>query len=244
MRLHVLSDLHLEVEPFEATVTDADLVVLAGDIDNGIRGMQWARRSFTQPVLYLAGNHESYDNDFDQTEAALAACADNERLFLFDCTERVIEGVRFLGCTLWTDYSLAPQPHRAAAIEASRKRNPDYKLIRRGERAFAPEDAIALCGRHLPWLEQRLEARHDGPTVVITHFAPHPKSIAPMYQGHPANPGFIVDLDRLMGRAELWIHGHTHTAFDYHVHGTRVVCNPRGYPKETTGFVPGFVVEV
>ena len=78
----------------------------------------------------------------------------------------------------------------------------------------------------------------------MTHFAPHPKSIAPLYQGHPANPGFIVDLDRLMGKAELWIHGHTHTAFDYHMHGTRVVCNPRGYPKETTGFAPGLVVEV
>jgi len=244
MRLHILSDLHLEVEPFTAPVTGADLVVLAGDIDNGTRGIDWARRSFRQPVLYLAGNHEAYENDFDQTSAALAAADDGERLFLFDCTERIIGGVRFLGCTLWTDYSLAPREHRAAAIEASRARNPDYKLIRRGDRKFSPEDAIALCERHRPWLESRLEERHAGPTVVMTHFAPHPKSIAPLYQGHPANPGFIVDLDRLMGKAELWIHGHTHTAFDYHMHGTRVVCNPRGYPKETTGFAPGLVVEV
>ena len=244
MRLHILSDLHLEVAPFEAPVTDADLVILAGDIDNGTRGMDWARKSFPQPVLYLAGNHEAYEADFDQTEAALAATADDQRLFLFDCTERVIDGVRFLGCTLWTDYSLGPHDRRAATIEASRTRNPDYKLIRRGERAFAPEDAIELCNRHLHWLEAKLEERHAGPTVVMTHFAPHPRSIAPAYQNHPANPGFIVDLDRLMGRAELWIHGHTHTAFDYHVHGTRVVCNPRGYPHEATGFAPDRVISL
>ena len=47
-----------------------------------------------------------------------------------------------------------------------------------------------------------------------------------------------------MGRSALWIHGHTHTFFDYVVSGTRVVCNPRGYPGEPTGFVADFVVTV
>ncbi len=32
-----------------------------------------------------------------------------------------------------------------------------------------------------------------------------------------------------MGKAVLWIHGHTHDSFDYVHNGTRVVCNPRGY---------------
>ena len=35
MRIQFLTDLHLEVAPYAPAVTGADLVVLAGDIDNG-----------------------------------------------------------------------------------------------------------------------------------------------------------------------------------------------------------------
>jgi len=101
---------------------------------------------------------------------------------------------------------------------------------------------MALCRRHRAWLEAKLAAPFTGKTAVITHFAPHPKSIAPAYADHPANAGFVLDLEAMMGRAALWIHGHTHTAFDYEVRGTRVVCNPRGYPGEPTGFRAGTTV--
>jgi len=112
------------------------------------------------------------------------------------------------------------------------------------EHAFSPEDAIALCQRHRSWLEAQLADSFHGPTVVITHFAPHRDSIASRFLNHPANPGFIVDLDQLMGSADLWIHGHTHTAFDYEVRGTRIVCNPRGYADENTGFRTDRIVEI
>lgn len=48
----------------------------------------------------------------------------------------------------------------------------------------------------------------------------------------------------LMGgdQVDLWVHGHSHTAVDYDVAGTRVVCNPRGCPGEDTGFNPGLVL--
>jgi hypothetical protein len=57
---------------------------------------------------------------------------------------------------------------------------------------------------------------------------------------------FVSDLDRLMGPpANLWLHGHTHAAFDYNVRGTRVVCNPRGYPRERVpNFNPSLVIEI
>jgi calcineurin-like phosphoesterase family protein len=80
--------------------------------------------------------------------------------------------------------------------------------------------------------------------VVITHHAPHPGSIAPKFATHPLNPAFVSNLEHLMGRAQLWIHGHTHRAFDYTVRGTRVVCNPRGNADEVTGFLGDLVVEV
>jgi len=244
VRIRVLSDLHLEIWPFELPAAEADAVVLAGDIANGAAGIEWARENFAVPVIYVPGNHEPYDGDFDATRAAMRAAAQGTHVTLLDCGELRIGGVRFLGCALWTDYSLAPEEGRSEVIEAARRINPDYRVIGYRGRSFAPEDAAALHREHRAWLERSLAEPFAGTTVVITHFAPHPRSIAPAYATHPGNAGFIVDLESLMGRAALWVHGHTHSAFDYEVAGTRVVCNARGYPGEPTGFRPGLVETV
>ena len=244
MKLHVLSDLHREIAEFDAPETDAEVVVLAGDIDNGARGVEWAKRSFTKPVVYVPGNHEPYDGEYHTTQEAMRSAARGSRVELLECGERVLAGVRFLGCSLWTDYSLEPEETRAAVIEAARRINPDYWAIRFGTRPFSPEDAISIHRAHRPWLGRKLNEPFSGPTVVITHFAPHPGSIAPAYVGNAGNPGFIVNLEETMGAAVLWIHGHTHSAFDYRVKGTRIVCNARGYPGESTGFRADRVVEI
>ncbi|MSQ70501.1 MAG: serine/threonine protein phosphatase [Betaproteobacteria bacterium] len=243
MRIRLLSDLHLEVHPFVPPPMNADVVVLAGDIHNGARAIEWAKRTFDVPVLFVPGNHEYYDGEFRSVDTALAAAAAGSHVELLNCGERILAGVRFLGCSLWTDYSLVGEAARPRAIEQSRKLNPDHMAIGMGTGKFSPEDAIALCRSHRAWLEGRLAEPFPGTTVVITHFAPHPGSIAPAYAGHPANPGFVVDLESMMGRAPLWLHGHTHTAFDYNVAGTRIVCNPRGNPGEQTGFREGLVLE-
>jgi 3',5'-cyclic AMP phosphodiesterase CpdA len=243
LRIRVYSDIHLERAPFSPPESDADLVVLAGDIANGAAGIEWAKATFRAPVLYLAGNHEYYEGEFESVQAAMRA-ASTGAVELLDCTRTVIGGVRFLGCTLWTDYSLAPEGDRPAVIEDSRKLNPDYKLIRWGARPFAPEDAIGLCTRQRAWLAAELARPFAGKTVAITHFAPHPRSIAPAYVNHRANPAFVVDLHEAVGRSALWIHGHTHSYFDYRVRSTRVICNPRGYPGEQTGFQPDLTVEL
>jgi predicted phosphodiesterase len=244
VRIQVLSDLHLEAEPFVPREVGADVVVLAGDIHNGATGIDWAKQAFRVPVLYLAGNHEYYDGEFEEVRSAMSASARDSTVDLLDCSERVLDGVRFLGCTLWTDFSLAPDSARPEVMEQARTTNPDYDKIRYGARRFTPEDGIALCRKHRSWIERKLGQPFPGATVAITHFAPHPNSIAAAYVGHPANSGFIVDLEALMGRAALWIHGHTHSGFDYVVRGTRVVCNPRGYPEEFTGFRPDWTVEL
>jgi 3',5'-cyclic AMP phosphodiesterase CpdA len=243
LRIQIYSDVHLERAPFSPPGNDADVVVLAGDIANGAAGIAWARETFRAPVLYLAGNHEYYDGEFEPVNAAMRSAAGGG-VQLLDCTWTVLGDVRFLGCTLWTDYSLASAADRPAVIEDSRKLNPDYQKIRFGARAFAPEDSIALCKRQRAWLAAALAEPFPGKTAVITHFAPHPRSIAPAFANHRANPAFVLDLEDAMGSAELWIHGHTHTFFDYRVRGTRVICNPRGYPRESTGFRPGLTVEL
>jgi predicted phosphodiesterase len=244
MRIRVLSDLHLEAAPFDPPPADADVVVLAGDIHNGAAGVEWARRRFACPVLYLAGNHEPYDGEFAATSAAIEAAARGSQVAVLDCDRVVIGGVRFLGCTLWTDFDLDGAEGRELALGRHRDWLVDFRAIRYGDRAFAPDDSIDLHRRHRAWLATELEAPFGGATVVVTHHAPHRGSIAPRFASHPLNAAFVNDLDVLMGRAALWIHGHTHRALDYTVRGTRVVCNARGYPGEDTGFRADLVVEV
>src|SRR5262245_13108491 len=224
MRIRLLSDLHLELAPFEPPPADADLVILAGDIHNGAAGIEWARRHFAGPVIYVAGNHEPYDGEFHATQAALRAAAAAHDVTFLDCREHAIEGVRFLGCTLWTDYALQGEEARCLTLDKYAAWLADYRAIRWGERLFVAEDSIALHATERAWLAGRLGAPFPGPTVVVTHHAPHPGSVAPQYAGHPLNPAFVTNLEHLMGRARLWIHGHTHRACDYAVRGTRVLC--------------------
>lgn len=242
MRIRVLSDLHLEVAPFDPPAAAADVVVLAGDIGNGAAGVEWAKRHFAGPVVFVAGNHEPFDAEFHATAAALRAAAAGSNVRVLDCEETVLGGVRFLGCTLWSDFELYGPPGRTVAIESLRRVAPDLRVIAFGDRRFTTEDWLALHRVHRAWLEERLAPAHAGPTVVVTHFLPHPGGIAPRFATHPLNPAFASDLGPLVARAALWIHGHTHAASEYVVGGTRVVCNPRGYPGEPTGFRPDLVV--
>jgi len=244
MRIHILSDLHLERAPFDPPATGADLVVLAGDIHNGAAGIEWARQVFRAPVLFVAGNHEPFNAEFFTVADRIRAAAKGSHVEVLDCAERIYEGVRFLGCTLWSDFELLGESGKATAIAFARARVPDFRIVGWRERIFTPEDWIDLHYQHRRWLASRLADPHCGPTVVITHHGPHAASIVPQYADHPANPAFVSDLGALMGRAALWIHGHTHYAFDYTLAGTRVVCNPRGYPNETTGFREDFVIEI
>jgi predicted phosphodiesterase len=238
MKLQVVSDLHLSVAGYELPATAADWIVLAGDIARPAQACAWAQ-SLGKPVLYVAGNHEFYGSSLGTTLAALRTHAHGSRVHVLEHDELVADGVRFLGATMWSDFAIvgdaaAQTRAQAQAVELIR----DFSRIRiddaAGERPFAPADSIALYRDALAWLQRKLDEPFDGPTVVITHHAPSPRSIHPQFAGSPLNGCFISDAEHLMGaaRAALWIHGHTHNSFDYRVAGTRVLCNPRGYAKD------------
>jgi predicted phosphodiesterase len=253
MKLHILSDLHLSRGVLPHPRPEADLVILAGDIARPTEALAWAA-GFDKPVLYVAGNHEFYGGSIDGTMRELKARAAGTRIRVLDDEEVVIDGVRFLGSTLWTDYLLfGAGEARTSAMALAAQFMRDFSRIRMKEDSpalFTPADAAALFRRHAAWLADRLAEPHAGPTVVVTHHAPSPKSIHPRFAGSPINASFVSDLEPLMpgGGPELWIHGHTHDSFDYRVNSTRVLCNPRGYARdginENALFDPLLTVEV
>ncbi len=248
MRLHIVSDLHLSRAGFDLPVTGADLLILAGDLARPADAVAWASRA-GRPALYVAGNHEFYGGSLPGTRARLAELCAGTPIRFLDDGEVVVDGVRFLGTTLWSDFRLdATEAGRATARDAARQMIRDFTHIRlddASDQTFTPEHSARLFDAHVAWLDARLAAPHDGPTVVITHHAPSPRSIHPRFAGSPLNGCFVSDAARLLdGRAALWIHGHTHDSFDYVAGGTRVVCNPRGYMMNGVGENPRFDPEL
>lgn len=253
MKLNILSDLHLGFGAMDRPENDADVVVLAGDISRHREAVAWALR-FERPVVYVPGNHEFYGSCIEAVTQDLKHLCAGTRVYVLDGGEIVIGNVRFLGSTLWSDFKLFGEgEQKAAAMAEARQSIRDFSRIRgttSASSAFTPEDAAALFEQHAAWLDSRLRAPHDGPTVVVTHHAPSVQSIHPRFTGSLLNACFVSRAERLLGadRVQLWIHGHTHDSFDYTVNGTRVVCNPRGYAKggvnENPLFDPDLMIEI
>lgn len=263
MKIHAVNDLHLEISlwmPTPSTVVAADLVVLAGDIGRHTHGLEWARTAFADKrIVYVAGNHEFYFADMRGLAAQMRKAALDLGIDFLDNGEVVVGGMRFLGCTLWTDFALFEEEERnARAMEEAGTKMGDFRHIMAGRRdggygknKLIPFTPAMSRKRHLAsraWLEGELARPHDGPTVVVTHHAPSARSLSYQEPSWLLDAAYASDLDHLMGEEQvrLWGHGHTHLATDYELKGTRVVSNPRGYvPGEVVGeFKPELVVRI
>jgi predicted phosphodiesterase len=278
VKIQLLSDLHLESNPhFVARPTPgADLLVLAGDIgsyQNGslLTGSDFGLARFSPlplaqggaawptPVLFIPGNHEYDGLDFDATHARLRDTCERLGLVWLEQQTVVMQGLRFIGSTLWTDFdALSAQAAGAGEISLGEQLKAREKAFRAANfylhknHAFQdgqPMLADAVRERGLQsqgWLRQALAAPFSGPTVVVTHFAPSLLSADPRYGLVPGTAGFCNTLDDLLGRAQLWLHGHLHCPSDYVKNGCRVVANPLGYARkgEQDGFKAELLIEI
>ncbi|NBP26776.1 MAG: hypothetical protein EBU74_03895 [Betaproteobacteria bacterium] len=241
MRIQFASDLHLEylnrrfpdfVRVSRLGSAEADLLILAGDIHVDTHMVEKFGR-WEIPVLYVPGNHEFYDTAIHpQVERIRLAARDSAMQVLFR-DQYVFGGVRFLGCTLWTNYQLMGKGGRQlASMLASEARIADHRKImgidKLGE-GFSAQQAFEQHQCDRAWLESKLDEPFAGKTVVITHHAPSRGSVHPRFRGDPCNAAFVSDLDDLVEKADIWIHGHVHDSFDYQVGKCRVLANPGSY---------------
>ncbi len=177
MRIHLLSDLHLEASSYEPIVSDADVVILAGDIHTKARGVKWARQAFDGVVLYVPGNHEYYSGHLSFTLVTMRTAAREGQVQIMNMNEAVIGGVRFLGCTMWTDYA-ATGNAQLSAWHARTSMN-DFRYIRTESfRRIVANDLVKESLKARAWLCSKLSEPFDGKTVVITHHAPSLRSLA------------------------------------------------------------------
>lgn len=282
LRIQVASDLHLERYPdfTPQAAPDADVLVLAGDIGSYQPGSLLPSADFAltrfspkapgapwRRVLFVPGNHEYDGLELGLTRERLRAlCADLGITWL-DREVVVIDGVRFLGTTLWSDFEALAATERTetkrqqALTKAYRAANFYLRknTTRQGEQPMLAEDLREEGLACQQWLREALTQPHDGATVVVTHFAPTLHSADPRYGLVPGTAGFCNGLDELLPNADLWIHGHLHCPVDHTVRGRtgpdaatgrdwacRIVANPRGYfsKGEQAGFIERRVVTV
>ena len=274
MNIQLLSDLHLEAHPnFTAQpIPGADVLVLAGDVgsyqpaDFGLARFS-PHHGWPTPVIFVPGNHEYDTLDFDEAHARLRETCARLGLIWLERETVVLDGVRFVGTTLWSDFdALGPTAadipvqkgvnHTTNVLAEQLKardkafRAANYYLSKTlTTRAGEPWVAEGLREQSLvcqDWLRAALATPFDGPTVAVTHFAPSLLSADPRYGRTPGTAGFCNALDDLLPLAHTWLHGHLHAPSDYMHHGCHVVANPLGYARknEQVGYRPDLLVQI
>lgn len=265
MKIQILSDLHNEflrngkdssAHHWNGFISpcNADVIVLAGDIDNGTQGIGWAireSRRLGKPLIYVPGNHEYYHNEYASLKNEMASLCVDSDVHCLDCGVYVSAGVRIIGATLWTDYEVNTNVPKDVVMEFVENSLPDHRVIKfkcaNEIRRFMPLDALSIHEKELSWLQQQLESPFEGKTVVVTHHGPHLLCQHPGFPVCEITGAFHSDLTTLIEShdIDLWVYGHTHSNLDVVVSNTRIVSNQAGYPGENvTGFNDVFTVDV
>ncbi|WP_227430128.1 metallophosphoesterase [Psychrobacter sp. I-STPA6b] len=250
MKVQILSDLHIDSYAHRGKAmgdiphTSAEVIIVAGDTANSDQGMPWLQEQaerLAKPIVTIAGNHEYFGEDVLCFDERLKQWDNFSRehaqgVKVLQCSSIDIADVRILGCTLWTDYQYQADEQTIASAMAFMR---DYQQIRAGSELFSPEISMQIHAQHRQWLYHALQQAYDErqKCVVVTHHSVSPLSVSKKYAHLSSNAAFVSDFSVWMYEPwapKLWVHGHTHEAFDYQLGNTRVVVNPRAYPGEVS----------
>lgn len=244
MKLHVVSDLHLDVCSMWPAQLAGDVLVVAGDAANGSLDalIRWCDPYLRKgrPVLFVPGNHEYYGRRHAAHLRSMHRRARAAGIRLLHNAKVRLDGVEFFGATLWTDFALEGAARVPLAQATARQHVADFTCIfEEPGRPLRPETTVRWHRKTVRLLERFLRSDTVHKKVVVTHHAPAPGSIHERFAGSSLNPAFVNDLEPLIRTCgpALWVHGHTHRSVDYRIGATRVLANPRGYGRRVV--MPG-----
>lgn len=261
MKIWTISDLHIPVKDALALqkpdrFPEADVCIVAGDVCDSLNAaVNWLGKVIRprMPVIWTMGNHEFYGASIEGGRKNAAFLAKALDVTLLDDSTAMFDGVRFVGGTLWTDFRLGAiggveteSLQVRASMAAAKRCLSDFVNIYLQEytegdiipRLLLPKDTSELHHATRDYLRKVLSQVHGGPTVVVSHHAPHPGSLHEKFRGDDTNAAFVSNLTEIIReyQPDLWVHGHVHQPFDYMVGKTRILCNPRGYKRENEDF--------
>jgi len=247
MRIQIISDLHQEFGITQLNFDNADVIVLAGDINLGTKGIEWIIKEIkNKPVIYVLGNHEYYKGTYPKTLHKIKELAKNTNIHVLENESVKINNITFHGATLWTDFSLFGNP-RTYGILCQNKMN-DYKKIRRDPSysKLRTIDTYRIHNESLRWLTKSLEEKQGDINIVVTHHAPSIKSVPESYKTDPIAAAYASNLEEFIIKYQpnYWIHGHIHEPKNYTIEKTTVICNPHGYINdEYNGYEKELIIQ-
>ena len=251
MKFSLYSDLHLEFSTLVLPSAPENILLLSGDIllatvIDTVRTDKHSRKlrerfdaffaeecSKYKQAFYIAGNHEHYSGNYQQTADLLRKATEGTNVkYLENESVDLGDGIWLYGATLWTNFN----NNDPVAMQYARQNMNDYRVTgwlgdTPDPRHMRPQDTYDIHVESLKSLEVFLND-HDK-VVVMTHHAPSFRSKHPRYlPDDPLNHAYYSALDLFVmdhPQIKAWTHGHTHDSHDYMIGETRVLCNPRGY---------------
>lgn len=255
MKIHLVSDLHIEMGPPITPSCASDVVVCAGDIGL-IKNLAQLKKYFdkvketTDNIIYVLGNHEFYHSDYNKALDCANDFANKEGIILMDealnTESKVIDGVKFWGSTLWTDLKDSDW----FVIQKVGQGMNDFFVIHDGDRVFTAHKSIEINER----TRKKIDWDAD---VIITHHSP----VVLKHRRFPINDityGFCNDgLEQQIidSNIKCWMYGHTHDSRNIDLNKTNLISNQQGYCRQDYhtggvvyedcgGFDPGLILEI
>lgn len=257
-KIGLVSDLHLEGSNTQLENPGWDYLCIAGDLSVEheliVHFFSYVA-PIDIPIIYVLGNHEYEGKRLDENVNKLKNMLKPfDNVHLLDNESIIIDGIKFIGSSLWTNFELNGVDEKKKSMDFAKYNVVDFSAIfMKNENSsyvvLTPEKMAQMNDKSCDFIEYELrKVPFDGPKVVVSHFAPHPNSIAPQYAKYD-NSYWVSNLEHLMGFSDYWFHGHTHNSFNYEIEGTKVICNPRGFSRiyniaQNANFQPDFFVEV
>jgi len=257
MKLRIVSDIHSDIntndEPYDF---GNDFVICCGDISGDrISTEKWIKNNIKNGIV-IGGNHLGYNEvTYDEKDSLtysikyLQEKFKNSPVYFLENQAIEIDNVIFIGCILFTDFKLFNYED-VCKMMAHRKMN-DFRYVKISEekniRKITATDQQNYHYESRSFIEKVCNENPDKKIIVISHHAPSPKSIPMQYKQSPISAAYASNLEKIIAKYDnlkLWCHGHMHSSCNYKLHGTKVICNPRGYYHENPQFIPeGIIID-
>lgn len=239
MQFELVSDLHLEMDR-ERKVFPAlgsDVLVVAGDLHVGAANVYRDLVHYGKlykHIVYVPGNHEYYGSSLAEFNSQLRLLLSKHPNIHFLNNQFVdIDGVRFIGSTLWTNFRYNP-----LAMMAAKTLIADFKQIK----DFTPELSAKEFYQSKEFIKFAYESSQN-PKVIVSHFLPATECIHSKYaHENLINNYFSNNLGEWISSLEntVWVYGHSHDPMDIVIGETRLVCNPLGYSPDNS-YIPKLI---
>ena len=227
----LVSDIHAEFykdggKSIIDSFASADAICVAGDLGTSKTMSNTVDLLCNKylKVIVVLGNHDFFYSSFEMTMRAMDKLrAKYNNLVLLENERVVINDQGFIGATLWY------KPNRY------RHEWSDYLYIK---------GAKVIPDKHEESKDYLRNNIQEG-DIVITHMLPSYKCVAPRYKDDEWNCYFVGECEDIVidKKPKIWHSGHTHTAYDFTLNASRMICNAVGYPREAgTSFNPALIV--